>query len=186
MRVMKNDLANRSEPSVYYHDPEKDVDQESSHHLPAPEPPGLMLNNVRLNLESQRIQQTSSQAPGLSTMVKNVNVDNFKLGMTGASSSSCSAQTSSCMDREQEEEEEGRLTEQEVQDVNLYLGGSSRAKQVGKADFQDKMIRNNLKQDNLSRSQGASSNVEQEEDDPFADFESKLNVALPSRKNCDI
>ena len=87
MKVMKANLASRTEPSVYYSDPERERDlgpdprQTHTHthtHTPST---GLVLNNVRLNLDSQtlRPQPGAASVPG---MVKNINVDNFKLGMS--------------------------------------------------------------------------------------------------------
>ena len=143
------------------------------------------LNNVRLTLDSQaRLQnpgptmnnrlQTTSNAP-ITNMVKNVNVDNFKLGNETAG---CS-QSRNMM--EEDEQEDDRLTEEQVKDINVFLGESGGAGKVGKELDLEKMIRNDLKADNLSKAQGAA--VTAPPEDPFADFETKLNVALPSRKN---
>ena len=150
----------------------------------------FLLNNVRLTLDSQaRLQnpagptttvnrlQTSSNAP-LTTMVKNVNVDNFKLGNNEAGCSSHHGREGE--DEEQEADE--RLTEEQVKDINVFLGESNGSGKVGKELDLEKMIRNDLKADNLLKAQGAAA-ATQSEEDPFADFESKLNVALPSRKN---
>ena len=90
----------------------------------------------------------------------------------------------------------------QVKNINVFLGESTGSGKVGKELDLEKMIRNDLKADyllsfiilllslfiirndlkadNLIKAQGASA---QSEEDPFADFESKLNVALPSRKN---
>jgi len=204
MKVMKADLASRTEPSVYYSDPERERDlgpdprQTHTHthtHTPST---GLVLNNVRLNLDSQtlRPQPGAASVPG---MVKNINVDNFKLGM----GSSVVVPPQSCMDRMMEEmeedveEEEEHLTEQQATDVNLFLEDLGKGK-VGKADL-ERMIRNNLKQGNSTRreegtgagchtprdqGQGAACQPRRENgepEDPFADFESKLNVVLPDK-----
>ena len=73
------------------------------------------------------------------------------------------------------------LTEQQVKDINVFLGETTGgAGKVGKELDLEKMIRNDLKADNLAKSQGAAA---ADPEDPFADFETKLNVALPSRKN---
>ena len=199
MGVMKRDLANRTEPSVYYSDPERDPDPRDGRLAVGPDlqppPPssgyiapssgyiapssGLLLNNVRLSLDSQaRLGQGG--AAGLPVMVKNVNVDNFKLGMKPPPPSDC------CRVEEEEEEREARdeLNEQQAMDVNLYLGGEGKGK-VGKADL-DMMIKNNLKQD-IQDEHLASGwqpvSAAEKNDDPFADFESKLNVTLPKREN---
>lgn len=179
MKMMKKDLANRSEPSVYYSDPDRNMDSAMaasqsivSPHLSADT--GLVLNNVRLSMDSQARLQTCS----LPVMVKNVNVDNFKLGMSNAPPVS-----SACLDRVMEEGEQDYLTEQQATDVNLFLGEIGKGK-VGKVDL-EKMIKNNLKEDNIVRSEGGAScypeQVETKED-PFADFESKLNVTLPKQE----
>ena len=140
----------------------------------------FLLNNVRLTLDSQaRLQNPgptmvnrlqTSNAP-LTTMVKNVNVDNFKLGNEAGCSQG--------RDKEEDKQVDDRLTEEQVKDINVFLGESGGAGKVGKELDLEKMIRNDLKADNLSKAQGAAARPE----DPFADFESKLNVALPSRKN---
>jgi len=190
MKVMKRDLALRSEPSVYYSDPRpsphQGMDQPSQ---PLADSNNFLLNNVRLTLDSQaRLQnsgpttmvnrlQTSNNAP-LTTMVKNVNVDNFKLGNNEAGCSSHHGREGE--DEEQEVDE--RLTEEQVKDINVFLGESNGSGKVGKELDLEKMIRNDLKADNLLKAQGAAA-ATQSEEDPFADFESKLNVALPSRKN---
>merc|ERR1719331_2122963 len=122
MKVMKRDLALRSEPSVYYSDPRppphQGMDQPSQ---PLADSNNFLLNNVRLTLDSQaRLQnsgpttmvnrlQTSNNAP-LTTMVKNVNVDNFKLGNNEAGCSSHHGREGE--DEEQEVDE--RLTEEQV------------------------------------------------------------------------
>jgi len=188
MGVMKRDLANRTEPSVYYSDPERDPDPRLAVGPDLqPSPPssgyiapssGLLLNNVRLSLDSQaRLGQGG--AAGLPVMVKNVNVDNFKLGMKPPPSSDCCR-----VEEEEEREARDELNEQQAMDVNLYLGGEGKGK-VGKADL-DMMIKNNLKQDiqdeHLASGWQPVSAVEKN-DDPFADFESKLNVTLPKREN---
>ena len=187
MGVMKRDLANRTEPSVYYSDPERHPDPRDIRQGAGPEqqPPapssGLLLNNVRLTLDSQtRLGQGQGGAAALPVMVKNVNVDNFKLGMKPPPPSDC------CRVEEEEEEKEGRdeLNEQQATDVNLYLGGEGKGK-VGKADL-DMLIKNNLKQDIQDKHQGSgwhTISAADKEDDPFADFESKLNVTLPKREN---
>ena len=194
MGVMKRDLANRTEPSVYYSDPERDLDPRAGRQGVGPDlqppPPssgymapssGLLLNNVRLTLDSQaRLGQGQAGAAGLPVMVKNVNVDNFKLGMKPPPPSDC------CRVEEEEEEREVRdeLNEQQAMDVNLYLGGEGKGK-VGKADL-DMMIKNNLKQDIQDKHQGSgwqAVSAADKDDDPFADFESKLNVTLPKREN---
>jgi len=95
------------------------------------------------------------------------------------------------------EEEEEHLTEQQATDVNLFLEDLGKGK-VGKADL-ERMIRNNLKQGNSTRreegsgagchtprdqGQGAPCHPLRENgepEDPFADFESKLNVVLPDK-----
>ena len=91
-----------------------------------------------------------------------------------------------------------------VKNINVFLGESTGLGKVGKELDLEKMtfrndlkadyslsliilfllfiIRNDLKADNLLKAQGAAATAQSEED-PFADFESKLNVALPSRKN---
>jgi len=179
MKMMKRDLAIRSEPSVYYSDPdrERDIDLEDRHET-GPSSSGLVLNNVRLTLDSQaRLQpSTSNSVPG---MVKNINVDNFKLGMP----SHPLPPPSSCMDRmmeeAQEEVEDEPLTELQAQDVNLFLENLEKGK-VRKADI-EKMIKNNLKQDNIVRSEGAT--FTSTEEDPFADFETKLNVVMPDKND---
>jgi len=180
MKVMKRDLALRSEPSVYYSDPRPHPHQsmEPSHPLADS---NFLLNNVRLTLDSQaRLQNPgptmvnrlqTSNTP-LTTMVKNINVDNFKLGNEAGCSQG--------RDREEDEQEVNvNLTEEQVRDINVFLEEPGGAGKVGKELDLEKMIRNDLKADNLSKAQGASAQPE----DPFADFESKLNVALPSRKN---
>jgi len=185
---MKRDLALRSEPSVYYSDPRpplshQGMDQPSSQPLAA-DSNNFLLNNVRLTLDSQaRLQNPAGPSTTMvnrlqtscnNTMVKNVNVDNFKLGNNEAGG---------CSSHHQEEEEEvdERLTEEQVKNINVFLGESTGSGKVGKELDLEKMIRNDLKADNLIKAQqGASA---QSEEDPFADFESKLNVALPSRKN---
>lgn len=203
MRVMKSDLANRSEPSVYYSDPDRDrpgTDSLSSgESIIPPHPGGLLLNNVRVTLDSQSVRQAGGPAhhpPGaVPGLVKNINVDNFKLGLAPSVCLPPTVQTvqtvhlppsgpttaSACR-----EEMEQPLTEEQATDINLFLGESNQAK-VGKVDLDKVIIRNNLKQDNLSKSEeGAaccSADLQKENTDPFADFESKLNVALPSRKN---
>merc|ERR1719234_2688860 len=107
-------------------------------------------------------------------MVKNVNVDNFKLGNNEAGGG--------CNHHEEEEEEvDERLTDEQVKNINVFLGESTGSGKVGKElDLEKMTFRNDLKADNLIKAQGATA---QSEEDPFADFESKLNVALPSRKN---
>ena len=114
----------------------------------------------------------ASSAPN-TTMVKNVNVDNFKLG----NEAGCSHGG----EKEEEEQLGERLTEEQVKDINVFLGEPGGAGKVGKELDLEKMIRNDLKADNLLKAQQGATAKEPE--DPFADFESKLNVALPSRKN---
>ena len=115
----------------------------------------------------------ASSAPNTTTMVKNVNVDNFKLG----NEAGCSHGG----EKEEEEQLGERLTEEQVKDINVFLGEAGGAGKVGKELDLEKMIRNDLKADNLLKAQQGAAATEPE--DPFADFESKLNVALPSRKN---
>merc|ERR1719430_1329727 len=165
MKVMKRDLALRSEPSVYYSDPRPLPHQGMEPSQPLADS-NFLLNNVRLTLDSQ----ARLQNPG-TTMVNNVNVDNFKLGNEAGCSQG--------RDREEDEQEDDRLTEERVKDINVFLGESGGEGKVGKELDLEKMIRNDLKADNLSKAQGAAARPE----DPFADFESKLNVALPSQKN---
>merc|ERR1712088_1073428 len=171
VKVMKRDLALRSEPSVYYSDPRPLPHQGMEPSQPLADS-NFLLNNVRLTLDSQaRLQNPgptmvnrlqTSNAP-LTTMVKNVNVDNFKLG----NEAGCS------QGRDMEEDEQ-----EHVKDINVFLGESGGAGKVGKELDLEKMIRNDLKADNLSKAQGAAATAPPE--DPFADFETKLNVALPS------
>jgi len=182
MKVMKRDIALRSEPSVYYSDPRPHPHQglDPSQSLPDS---NFLLNNVRLTLDSQaRLNNPGPstnatmvnrlQTNNATTVVKNVNVDNFKLG----NEAGCSSQG-----KEEEQDMEEGLTEQQVKDINVFLGETSGgAGKVGKELDLEKMIRNDLKADNLSKSQGAAA---ADPEDPFADFETKLNVALPSRKN---
>jgi len=186
---MKRDLALRSEPSVYYSDPRphphQGMDQPSSQPLAA-DSNNFLLNNVRLTLDSQaRLQNPAGPSTTMvnrlqtscnNTMVKNVNVDNFKLGNNEAGG--CSNH------HEEEEEVDERLTDEQVKNINVFLGESTGSGKVGKELDLEKMIRNDLKSDNLLKAQqGAAGATDQSEEDPFADFESKLNVALPSRKN---
>lgn len=173
MKVMKADLASRTELSVYYSDPERERDLGPDPRQSQAPSTALVLNNVRLTLDSQslRPQPGAASVPG---MVKNINVDNFKLGM-----SSSMAPPQSCMDRMMEEvgeegEEDEHLTEQQATDVNLFLEDLGKGK-VGKADL-ERMIRNNLKQGNLVRREEGG-----DTEDPFADFESKLNVVVPDK-----
>merc|ERR1712192_126662 len=187
MKVMKRDLALRSEPSVYYSDPRppphQGMDQPPSQPLAADS--NFLLNNVRLTLDSQaRLQNPAGPSTTMvnrlqtscNTMVKNVNVDNFKLGNNEAGG---------CSNHHEEEEEEKvdeRLTDEQVKNINVFLGESTGSGKVGKELDLEKMIRNDLKADNLVKAQQGAAATAQSEEDPFADFESKLNVALPSRK----
>jgi len=183
---MKRDLALRSEPSVYYSDPrppphQLGMDQPSSQPLAADS--NFLLNNVRLTLDSQaRLQNPAGPSTTMvnrlqtscNAMVKNVNVDNFKLGNTEAGG---------CSNHQEEEEVDERLTDEQVKNINVFLGESTGLGKVGKELDLEKMIRNDLKADNLLKAQGAAATTALSEEDPFADFESKLNVVLPSRKN---
>ena len=168
---------------MYYSDPRPHPHQGLDPSQPLPDS-NFLLNNVRLTLDSQaRLNNPGPstnatmvnrlQTNNATTVVKNVNVDNFKLG----NEAGCSSQG-----KEEEQDMEEGLTEQQVKDINVFLGETTGgAGKVGKDLDLEKMIRNDLKadKDNLAKSQGAAADPE----DPFADFETKLNVALPSRKN---
>ena len=180
---MKRDLASRAEPSVYY-----------STDAPALPPASSLLlnnnlNNVRLNLDTQARLANPRQLPA---MVKNVNVDNFKLGMAREEDGRCGAgveergcgagvEERGCGAKVElgkcsagvDEEEEARLTEQQVTDINVFLGEVAGQGKVGKSDL-EKMIRNNLGKE-ATPPQGAAA-LPTLSEDPFADFESKLNV----------
>merc|ERR1712013_568761 len=114
MKVMKRDLALRSEPSVYYSDPRPHPHQGLDPSQPLPDS-NFLLNNVRLTLDSQAMLNRL-QTSNATTVVKNVNVDNFKLG----NEAGCSSQG-----KEEEQDMEEGLTEQQVKDINVFLGETS-------------------------------------------------------------
>lgn len=200
MFVMKKDLKNRS---VYYSDGGS-VDESRTHDLiirdsdplnvgleaistvnnlnnQSSEDPNL-LNNVRLTLDSQRFASNISEAQNdcstganSNLHVKNVNVDNVKLGTP----------VNTCSDTQ--EPVDGATAS--PFDVNIFHNdlksninlNSRYQNKAAKADL-EVMIRNNLTEDKSKNSKRQKNSEESDEDDE--DSVEKLKVNL-SKANCD-